>query len=94
LNNISVRYVGLICFGETDWDQSSDSDEPYAFITVAGGQTTKTKIYGEAESVGGDGGDGVDGGEVRQDFVPIYQGKPSGLGIYVTMMEHDFGKPD
>jgi LGFP repeat len=97
LNNVVVRYVGLICFGETDWDQGSDSDEPYAFISVVAGQgggTVRTKIYGEPKSVGGDGGESVDGGEARSDYQQIYLGRPSGVGIYVSMMEHDFGKPE
>ncbi|HYI68831.1 MAG TPA: hypothetical protein VEX87_03740 [Skermanella sp.] len=86
LNEVRVHYTGLICFEETNWDASSNSDEPYVIIsTVAynGGHTEKTRTY-----------DDVDGGESRPDLLDVYLGKPWGLAIHCLLMEHDEGNPD
>lgn len=34
LRGVVLHYTGLVCFGETDWDQSSSSDEPYGIISI------------------------------------------------------------
>ncbi|TFC61192.1 hypothetical protein E3O62_05875 [Cryobacterium sp. TMT2-15-1] len=86
LNDIVVQYTGLMCFGETDQDQSSDSDEPYVVLGVTSPSTTsesRSKIYED-----------VDAGESRPDFLEIFRGKPSGLSLAVVLMEHDLGDPD
>ncbi len=85
LRDVVVRYTGLHCFGETDWDQSSSADEPYAIIAVATPQvasTVRTQIYED-----------VDAGEARPDLIEIYRGKPYGMTIGTVLMEHDFGDP-
>lgn len=81
-----MHYTGLACFGETDWDQSSSSDEPYGIISVTTPQaaaTTRTQIYED-----------VDGGESRPDLLEIYRGAPYGINIGSVVMEYDFGNPD
>lgn len=86
LRGVAVQYTGLVCFGETDWDQSSDSDEPYALISVTTPEiahTVRTQVYED-----------VDDGESRPDLVEIYRGKPYGLNIACVMMENDFGDPN
>lgn len=86
LNQVVVHYTGLICFGETDWDQGSDSDEPYAIFGVlspTGTRTVATRVYED-----------VDGGESRPDLIELYRGKPAGLVISSTIMENDFGDPN
>ena len=86
LNDILVHYTGLVCFGETDWDQGTSADEPYALfglVSGSGGMTASTKIY-----------KGVNGGESHPDLVELYRGKPNGLVIQTTMMEHDEGDPN
>ena len=86
LNNVVVHYTGLICFGETTWDQGSDSDEPYVVLGVVsptGNNAQRTQVYQD-----------VDDGESRPDLVEIYRGKPYGLNISALLMEHDFDDPD
>ncbi len=80
---VTIRYVGLHCFGETD--EVSGSDEPYAIfgvVPVAGPppEPSMTQIYEE-----------VDGGEVRFDNKEIWRGLPFGGSILISMMEHDHG---
>jgi hypothetical protein len=86
LNEVIVHYTGLICFGETDNDQLSDSDEPYVVIGVVsptGSSAARSWIY-----------DDVDGGESRPDLLEVYRGKPHGMALSVLLMEHDDGDPD
>jgi len=86
LNDIVIQYTGLMCFGESDQDQSSNSDEPYVILGVVSPTTTteaRSTIYED-----------VDARESRPDFLEIYRGKPCGLSLAVVLMEHDFGDPD
>ena len=86
LRDVIVHYTGLHCFGETDWDQGSTADEPYAILAVTTPQiatTTKTQTYS-----------GVDGGETRPDLLEIYRGRPYGINIGSVLMENDFGDPN
>jgi hypothetical protein len=86
LNDVVVQYTGMVCWGETDWDQSSDSDEPYALLAIVSPTSSSaisTRIYSD-----------VDGGESRTDLVDLYRGKPGGLVISSTVMEHDEGDPN
>jgi len=95
MGDIIVRYTGLFCFGETDNDQLSSSDEPYVIFGVIppprinNGKATvetsapRTKIY-----------EGVDAGESREDSIELYRGLPYGMSISATLMEHDFSDPD
>src|SRR5262249_23448570 len=81
LRGVVVSYSGLRCFGETDNDGFSDSDEPYVILgTIAPPvvapapavsansptQTARTQIY-----------ENVDAGAVRADNVEIYRGQPN-----------------
>lgn len=89
MRDVVVRYTGLHCFGETDWDQGSDSDEPYFIFGVSAPTnvvtTVRTRVY-----------DDVDGGESRSENPPLqlYRGVPYGLAIGTVLMENDFGDPD
>ena len=86
LRGVILHYTGLVCFGETDWDQSSSADEPYGIISVTTPQvatTTRTRIYED-----------VDGGESRPDLLELYRGAPYGINIGSVVMEYDFGNPD
>lgn len=86
LRDVVIHYTGLNCFGETDWDQSSDSDEPYVIASIATPETAATfrsQIYSD-----------VDAGESRPDLLEIYRGKPYGITISTVVMENDFGDPD
>jgi hypothetical protein len=85
-HEISLRYVGFYCFGETD--ELSASDEPYftfgiAPILVEKKNTLQTQIY-----------ENVDSGESRGDLIEIYRGLPLGAAISITLAEHDEGDPN
>jgi hypothetical protein len=86
LNDVVVHYTGLICFGETDWDNGgSSSDEPYVvmgMLSPTGTWTARSRIYE------------TDGGDSRPDLLELYRGKPRGLTISALIMEHDEGNPD
>ena len=86
LRDVVVRYTGLHCFGETDWDQSSDSDEPYVIFAM----TTPKNVWSATSRIYDD----VDGGEQRPDLQELYRGRPYGLNIGIVLMEHDFGNPN
>lgn len=88
LGNIAVRYTGLLCFGETDNDGQSASDEPYVIFGIVPALATEaaaaqTGIY-----------EGVDAGDSRIDNIELYRGLPYGLSLSVTLMEHDYGDPN
>lgn len=86
LNDVVVHYTGVVCFGETDSDQLSPSDEPYVVMGVIDPTRTsafRSRIY-----------EGVDAGEGRPDLIEIYRGKPGGLTISVLLIERDYGNPD
>jgi len=86
LRDVIVHYTGLFCFGETDWDQASSADEPYAIISVTTPRhaaTHRTQVYS-----------GVDDGEARPDLLEIYRGRPYGINISSVVMENDFGDPN
>jgi LGFP repeat len=86
LRDVVVHYTGLHCFGETDWDQGSSSDEPYVIVSVTTpriADTKTTRVYSD-----------VDGGETRPDLLEVYRGRPYGINIASVVMENDFGDPD
>jgi hypothetical protein len=86
LNNVIVHYTGLVCFGETDNDGGSPSDEPYVVFGVvarSGASGMRTRIY-----------ENFDAGESVQDLLELYNGRPTGLVISTLLMEHDDGDPD
>lgn len=83
MKNVRIFYSGLYCIQESDWDQSSNSDEPYVIIGVSsakwvGSYTTPT--YSD-----------VDSHESRPGWMEIYHGKPYGITIGTVVMEHDEG---
>jgi hypothetical protein len=86
LTDVVVHYTGLVCFGETDWDQGSNSDEPYAILSISTpkvADTKRTQVYQD-----------VDAGESRPDLLELYRGRPYGINIGSVVMENDFGNPD
>jgi hypothetical protein len=88
LGNVVVRYTGLACFAETDWDQGSFEDEPYVILGVVpfvptAPFTVRTQIYGD-----------VDAGDSRLDNIELYRGLPFGLSLTAALFEHDFSNPE
>jgi hypothetical protein len=86
LRGVIVHYTGLFCFGETDWDQGSNSDEPYVILSYAAPKSTRTilsRVY-----------DDVDNGEANPDLLELYRGEPYGINLSAVLMESDFGDPN
>ena len=86
MREISLRYVGFHCFGETN--EFSGSDEPYFLFgvvptVVEERETLRTRVY-----------DDVDAGRSVGDVVELYRGLPMGAAISITLAEHDEGDPD
>lgn len=84
---VAVRYRGLRCFGETDWDGGSEHDEPYIVLSVLApdGSTTtlRSQIYTK-----------VDGGDTRADLIELYRGPAYGIQLGLLLMEYDSGSPN
>jgi hypothetical protein len=83
---VSLRYLGIHCFGETN--ELSASDEPYVTFGVVPmvtklGRTLQTRIY-----------EGVDAGESCSDDLELYRGLPFGIALSITLAEHDEGDPN
>lgn len=86
LRDVVISYKGIHCFGETDNDQLSASDEPYVVLSYSSPErfnTIRSKVY-----------DGVDAGESFTDFTELYRGKPYGIVLNTVVMEHDESNPD
>jgi hypothetical protein len=90
MGDITLRYKGLYCFGETD--EASESDEPYVVFGIlnpppapqaAPTNTLRTQIYGD-----------VDAGDERPDDLELYRGGANGLLITLSLFENDQGNPD
>jgi hypothetical protein len=86
LRGVIVHYTGLFCFGETDSDQLSNSDEPYVILSYAAPKSNRTilsRVY-----------DDVDNGEANPDLLELYRGEPYGINLSAVLMENDFGDPN
>jgi uncharacterized protein with LGFP repeats len=85
-DTVVVNYSGLLGVEEMDWDQGSNSDEPYVTVGAVaprGGRTIQSSIY-----------DDVDSGEGRSQVIEVYRGRPEGIDLSTVVMEHDFGDPN
>jgi len=86
LGDVVVRYRGMNCFGETD--EASGSDEPYFIVGVVAADgakpTFRTGVYGDVDG----------GGSFPDPGTPVYRGRPWGVVLSTTVMEHDEGDPD
>jgi hypothetical protein len=89
MQEISLRYVGWHCFGETN--EPSASDEIYFTFGVVPTlvehkKTLQTRIWED-----------TDAGESRYsefEFMELYRGLPFGAAISITLVEHDEGDPN
>lgn len=89
MQEISLRYVGWHCFGETN--EPSASDEIYFTFGVVPTlvehkKTVQTRIWHD-----------TDAGESRyseSEFMELYGGLPLGVAISITLVEHDEGDPN
>ncbi|WP_197249541.1 LGFP repeat-containing protein [Cytobacillus firmus] len=89
LREVVVHYTGMYCFGETDWDQGSNEDEPYAIVGIVVPPPIKqpepfrSRIYED-----------INDHTSMRDIKEIYRGKPCGMNISFLVMEHDLANPD
>jgi hypothetical protein len=88
MQEISLRYVGFHCFGETDG--FAGADEVYFTFGVVPTlveqkNTLQTRIISD-----------VDTGDSHSEFVPmeLYRGMPLGAAVSVTLVEADEGDPN
>ena len=85
-DQIVIKYTGILCFGETDWDQASPFDEPYVVLGTVSPQGTtaaRSQIYERVKAIQG-----------RADDVEIFRGRPYGVVVTALLMEHDEDNPD
>ena len=90
---VDIRYLGFKCVSESDWDQSSGSDEPYLLVGVVGTQGSKVVKFGPYAS--------IDSGTVRYEASQVLSALGDNgprisppLVLGVAVMEHDFGSTE
>ena len=84
--DVVIKYSGILCFGNTDWDGGSSEDEPYVVLGTVSSQGTtvaRSRIY-----------DGVKAIQGRSEELEIYRGAPFGVTVTALLMEHDDDDPD
>lgn len=89
INQVVISYAGLLCFGETDWDQGSFEDEPYVTIGVAA-----PNARGEVKVFQSRVYEDVDAKEGRRDSTELYRGSPTNILLEVMVREHDETDPN
>jgi hypothetical protein len=85
-DKVAVNYSGLLAIEEMDWDQGSNSDEPYVTVGAVaphGRKTIQSSVYSD-----------VDSGEGRSQVIEVYRGRPEGIDLSSVVMESDFGDPN
>ncbi|MEX5713559.1 hypothetical protein AB1484_36515 [Parafrankia sp. FMc6] len=92
-----IKYNGMICFGETDYDGGSNSDEIYLVTTVTtyeaawlGNGQKKPTVRSALVGVYDD----VDAGETYPDSSILYIGNIQDMTFAATCMEQDYGDPN
>jgi hypothetical protein len=91
---VQVRYLGFHCDEESDWDQSTGSDEPYFIVSVLGANKAVTKRFGPYED--------VDTGTAKtelNDVTTVSLDVPADnvtapIYLAAAAMEHDWGSPE
>lgn len=87
MRGVVIHYTGFYAHKESDWDQGSGSDEPYAIFSVVAPKvrpySLRTKVYS-----------GVDDNSSRPDLMELYRGAAWGVVVKVTAMERDHGDPE
>jgi hypothetical protein len=95
-DKITIKYTGLYCHEETDWDRGSNSDEPYLMTTfVHVSQDGKNITRTGTHPVGQTCYEGVDTGNCREGPVAAcWSGTPQEVSVAAVLMEHDEGDPE
>jgi hypothetical protein len=91
LGPVTLRYKGLYCFGETDFDAFSDSDEPFVLFGILPTPEVPGSVEGAAavSQIYSD----VDAGDERPDDLELYRGAPHSLGIGITLVQNGSDNP-
>ncbi len=93
MSNITLRYKGLNCFGETD--ELSGSDEIYLITVVTSVEGGRAVVRTEKHPVGISVYEDVDkGASFGGPIAPCYSGEARPLSLVVTLMEQDEGDPN
>jgi hypothetical protein len=91
--NVTLRYKGLNCFGETD--EISGSDEVYLFTIATSIENGKAVSRTEKHPVDRTFYDDVEqGASFGGPIAPCYFGPPQDLSLTVIVMEQDEGNPN
>lgn len=93
---LQLRFMGVYCREETDWDQSSAADEVYVITDVIDVETREILTLKHPHtSRPSDTYVGVDSGEVRNGpVISMWNGRPRDLTLVTTVLEQDFGDPE
>lgn len=87
---VLVTCTGMICFGETDYDGGSGSDEIYLITNIltedAGQARARTQMIGVFEP--------VDAGGSFPFTRILFMGEAQDMTLTATCMEQDYGDPD
>lgn len=86
---VRVRFVGFRCDSESDWDQSSGSDEPYFIIGVAAANRSKTTRFGPYED--------INSGTVRFEATEVASTDDKitpPVALLIAAIEHDQGSEE
>lgn len=83
---LEISYLGFTCLAESDWDQSSSSDEPYFVVSFAGPGATVSRVFSYTKV---DKGESVKAPSIFVSRVPVTTGVLHALG-----MESDFGSQE
>lgn len=92
IKSVSVGYHAIRCYGETDSDQGSNSDEPYVVLGVAtpiSATSTRTVVYEDVDSGEYRRGMDADGPVFGVPDIVLYKGNPRGITITSLLMESD-----
>jgi hypothetical protein len=95
-DKITLKYTGLYCNEETDWDGLSNSDEPYVLTSVVEiASDGENKVHTERHPFSQASYQDVDTGNWRSGpIAACWHGSPTDISLISVLMEQDKGDPD
>ncbi len=90
----TILAKGLWCRSESDWDQSSASDEYYAITTVLGFGSDGSKKQKTVKLPGANALSDVDDGDFRKFEVVLWKGPLESFQLGTQLLEEDQGDSD
>ncbi|MCB9453077.1 MAG: VCBS repeat-containing protein [Anaerolineaceae bacterium] len=88
---VRVRFVGFHCINESEWDQGSNSDEPYFIISVMGTNRSNTVRFGPYEDIE-DNSDRSEAALIADPIDSVTIVPP--ITLAVSAYENDWGSPE